>query len=144
MTSPLGRQSVNVVREEPLFTVRTILSRVTVRVIYRRVLDWMTGFFDTLYTPVGTRGRRGPVSVLHFMLSAVRSEAAVNKSVKLPIMQWTIGIRFLSGEWYFYFHHHARNAEANVTCTWGSFTEGRSHFRPVKQKHRKFYPEISS
>jgi hypothetical protein len=43
-----------------------ILSRVGVlSVNYRRLLDWMTGFIDTLYTPLGTAGNYSAVAILY-------------------------------------------------------------------------------
>jgi hypothetical protein len=40
-----------------------VLSRL--RVTYRRVLDWMIGFIDNLYTVIGTTGNYSAIADLH-------------------------------------------------------------------------------
>jgi hypothetical protein len=35
-----------------------------VRITYRRVFDWVIGFIDTLYTPLGTTANYSAISIL--------------------------------------------------------------------------------
>jgi hypothetical protein len=48
-----------------------ILSRVGSVHDYRRVLDLMIGFIDTLYTPLGTTGNYSAISNLQFTVTHV-------------------------------------------------------------------------
>jgi hypothetical protein len=40
-----------------------VLSRIGVCVIYRRVLDWMIGFIDTLHRALGTTGNYSSIAI---------------------------------------------------------------------------------
>jgi hypothetical protein len=43
-------------------------------VTYRRDLEWMIGFIDTLYTPIGTTGNYSVIADLHTLKFTVTYE----------------------------------------------------------------------
>jgi hypothetical protein len=48
---------------------------------YRRVSDWMIGFIDTLYTPLGTTRNYSAIAVLHTLQFAVTHALAFTSRI---------------------------------------------------------------
>jgi hypothetical protein len=57
-----GRRKVDLV----VYNLQLVLSRcIGVRVTYKRVLDWVVGFIDTLYTQFASTGNYSAIVVLN-------------------------------------------------------------------------------
>jgi hypothetical protein len=55
---------------------------------YSSVLDWMFGFIDTLYTPLGTTGNYSAIAVLHTLQFAVTHTSVLSLLHSPLVVSW--------------------------------------------------------